>query len=72
MATYLNTTKIQDFRRLVLGEAALRNLGVDIGDRVEIHFDENLGCLLISPVKNEGSGVASEPSKFTGQKKKKR
>ncbi|MBU2619414.1 MAG: hypothetical protein KKE83_06975 [Proteobacteria bacterium] len=72
MATYLNTAKIQDLRRLVLGEAALRNLGVDVGDRVEIHFDEKLGCLLVSPVKNEDSGIASEPPSSTGQKKKKR
>lgn len=72
MATYLNTTKIQDLKRLVLGKAALRNLGVDAGDEVEIYFDEDLGCLLISPVKSEDSGVASESPKPIGQKKKKR
>lgn len=72
MATYLDTAKIQALRRLSLCPSALRNLGVEIGDSVVVSFDEGSGCLLISPVKNEDSSVASETPKLTGQKRKKR
>lgn len=72
MATYLSTTKIQKLKRLTLCEAALRNLGLNVGDKVDIHFNESLGCLLISPVKNEGSDAFGGQPKSTGPKKKKR
>lgn len=50
MSTYLNTPKIQPLNRLTLCHAALQNLGVKIGDHVEVRFDEELGCLLIKPI----------------------
>ena len=53
MSTYLDTSKIQASGRLALGPSALRNLNVDLGDSVEIFFDESLGGLLILPVKNK-------------------
>lgn len=52
MATYLDTSKIQAAGRVTLGPSALRNLNVNIGDSVEIFFDESLGKILISPVKS--------------------
>lgn len=60
MSTYLDTPKIQALNRLTLCHAALQNLGVKIGDRVEVRFDEELGCLLVKPMgvevqKNKGA-----------------
>lgn len=55
MPTYLDTSKIQAAGRLSLSPSALRNLKIAAGDSVEIFFDENLGGLLILPVKNKDS-----------------
>lgn len=72
MATYLDTSKIQAAGRLSLSPSALRNLKVATGDSVEIFFDESLGCLLISRVKNEDSTSGSASDIQGGAKAKKR
>ena len=58
MSTYLDTAKIQANGRLSLGPAALRNLGVSVGEDIEIFFDELSGALLlVKPINNEVSGL---------------
>jgi hypothetical protein len=67
MPTYLDTAKIQKLNRLILSRPALRNLGVDVGDKVEVFFDEASRCLLIKPLQSHPSRVAvdgdASPSK---------
>jgi hypothetical protein len=70
MSTYLDTSKIQASGRLSLSPSALRNLKVDAGDSVEIFFDETLGCLLITPVKNINSTEKLPKSTRNGVKSK--
>lgn len=58
MPTYLDTAKIQKLNRLILSRPALRNLGVDVGDKVEIFFDEASHCLMIKPLPPNSSQAA--------------
>ena len=71
MSTYLDTSKIQNAGRLSIGPSGLRNLNVEIGDSVEIFFDESLGCLLIFALKNKGSASCSTEGVKSKAKEKK-
>ena len=70
MAAYLDTSKIQAAGRLSLSPSALRNLKVAAGDTVDIFFNEELGCLLIVPVKNEDPCSDAKGSIQNGEKAK--
>lgn len=71
MSTYLDTPKIQALNRLTLCHAALHNLGVTIGDSVEVRFDEGLGCLLIKPAGKENKNNKRVAKDQSGLKAKK-
>lgn len=69
MAAYLETSKIQNPGRVSLSPAGLRNLNVDIGDSVEIYFDESLGCLLIFALKEKGLTTTGVEGKMKAKAK---
>jgi hypothetical protein len=50
---FLATSKVQPLGRIALGPAALLNLGVQIGDEIDIHFDPEAGILLLSKAQVE-------------------
>lgn len=60
MAIYLDKSKIQSQGRITLGPAALRNLKLEVGDSVEIYFDESKGMLCIFPIKADASAIESK------------
>lgn len=49
MKVSLGTQKIQKGRRIVMGESALENLRLNVGDTVKVYLDTELMCLLIEP-----------------------
>lgn len=45
---FLTTSKVQPSGRLALGPAALANLGVDVGDELEVYFDPDAEAVVIT------------------------
>lgn len=49
MKVSFGTQKIQKGRRIAIGNDALENLNLDIGDTVKVYLDTELMCLMIEP-----------------------
>lgn len=63
MKVSFGTQKIQKGRRIAIGQDALENLSLDVGDTVKVYLDTDLMCLMIEPqqskitVKKTGSST---------------
>ena len=45
---FLTTSKVQPSGRLALGPAALANLGVSVGDELDVYFDPDVKVVVIT------------------------
>lgn len=61
MSVYLTTVKINQNGRITLCPSALRNLGVKIGDALDIHYDEEDRCLLVKTVEPDQPDTVDTP-----------
>lgn len=49
MKVSFGTQIIQKGRRIAVGQDALENLNLDVGDTVKVYLDTDLMCLMIEP-----------------------